>query len=114
MMRMHPTALVMAALLAGCELAKVPVTVENTSSGVTIHCESLGEYPSDIGAIELRDAATQEVVWSVRPVGQLFQLHSVISWRAQTPRSFPCPGVRSTLSSQRMVHSFLTVVGATS
>jgi hypothetical protein len=63
-------------LLAGCELAKVPVSVERTVSGVIIHCESLGEYPSDIGTIELRDELTQQIVWRVRPEKEMFQLHN--------------------------------------
>ena len=44
--------------------------------GVTVHCELLGEYPSDINRIEIVERANGRMVWRVVAREEMFQLHS--------------------------------------
>lgn len=63
------------------------VYVETSARGVSIHCEVLRDYPSDIGRIEIREMASGMVVWSVRAQGSKFQLHKfdlTRGWNADT------------------------------
>lgn len=64
-------------LLWSCGIAHPLVIVQkNTLGGVTVHAEFLGEYPSDVGVIEVTDLSTGHAVWRVKPVGDMFQIHS--------------------------------------
>ncbi len=76
MHRSHLRVLIVPLLVAACGVVHPPVTVEHTQSGVTVHCESLGEYPSDIGRVEVTECASGQTVWRVEPSsGKVFQLH---------------------------------------
>lgn len=46
-----------------------------TVQGVTVHFETLGEYPSDIDRIEVVEQANGRMVWRVKARGEMFQMH---------------------------------------
>jgi hypothetical protein len=65
------------------------VYAEASARGVTIHCEVLHDYPSDVGRIDIQETATGMVVWSVKARGSKFQLHTfdlTRGWNADTLR----------------------------
>jgi hypothetical protein len=45
-----------------------------TVQGVTVHFETLGEYPSDIDRIEVVEQESGRMVWRVKARGEMFQL----------------------------------------
>jgi hypothetical protein len=65
-------AMLLLALLA-C-LFTPSVHAVRTAQGVTVHFATLGEYPSDIGRIELVEQGTGRMVWRVTARGEMFQL----------------------------------------
>ena len=67
--------LLLGALALACGVTHPPVRVERTTVGVTIDCQSLGEYPSSIGTVELFDTQERATVWRIEPEGRLFQAH---------------------------------------
>lgn len=46
-----------------------------SAHGLTVHCELLGEYPSDVRRIEVVEHASNRLVWRVTARGETFQLH---------------------------------------
>lgn len=73
--------LIIAAILALLVLATLAylftpsVYAVRTVQGVTVHFETLGEYPSDIDRIEVVEHETRRMVWRVSARGEMFQLH---------------------------------------
>jgi hypothetical protein len=51
------------------------VYAARTAQGVTMHFETLGEYPSDIHRIEVVEQVSGRMVWRVTARGEMFQLH---------------------------------------
>jgi hypothetical protein len=45
-----------------------------TAQGVTVHFETLGEYPSDIDRIEVVQQESGQIVWRATSQGEMFQL----------------------------------------
>src|SRR5688500_13670220 len=74
--RRHFVSVVALVLASACGVTHSPVSVERTTAGVTIHCESLGEYPSSVGVVELIDTASGRMIWRIEPEGDVFQLHN--------------------------------------
>jgi hypothetical protein len=64
-------------LIAYAYFSTPSVYAESSAHGVTIHCEVLHDYPSDVGQIEITEATTGKVVWSVKAEGEIFQLHKL-------------------------------------
>jgi hypothetical protein len=65
LMRMLLTILMLAAAaLCGCS-GKPPIRVSDTSGGVVVDVQSLGEYPTDVKKVRLSRANTGEVVWEL-------------------------------------------------
>lgn len=50
------------------------VYATQTAKGVTVHVETLGEYPSDIDRIEVVERESGRTVWRVTARGAMFQL----------------------------------------
>lgn len=75
-MKRCQVALLVAVFALRCGFTHPPVHVEHSALGVTIHCESLGEYPSDIGRILVVESESGRIVWRVEPIGGSFQLHN--------------------------------------
>lgn len=46
-----------------------------SARGVTIHCEVLHDYPSDVSRIDIVETKSGRVVWRVKALGDKFQLH---------------------------------------
>lgn len=57
-------------------------------AGVTVHCELLGDYPSDIEYIELIEKKSGRMIWRVEARGDMFQLHSFELNPGANPASF--------------------------
>jgi hypothetical protein len=53
------------------------VNAVQTAQGVTVHFETLGEYPSNVRQIEVVEQGSGRIVWRVRAHGAMFQLHRV-------------------------------------
>lgn len=51
------------------------VFAEPSARGVTIHCEVLHDYPSDVERIDITEALSGKIVWRVRAQEDKFQLH---------------------------------------
>ena len=47
-----------------------------SARGVTVHCEVLHDYPSDVARIEIVDEQSGKIVWRVKARGEMFQLHN--------------------------------------
>lgn len=47
------------------------------TTAVRVHTEVLGEYPTDIGLIEIRELSSARVVWLAVPEGRMVQVHSL-------------------------------------
>lgn len=52
------------------------VSASRSADVVTVHFELLGEYPENIKSIEILDVASGQVIWRVRALGEMFQLHN--------------------------------------
>ncbi|MGJ9420871.1 hypothetical protein ACHAC9_24535 [Massilia sp. CMS3.1] len=52
------------------------VSALRSANVVTVHFELLGEYPEDIESIEIVDVASGEIIWRVKALGEMFQLHN--------------------------------------
>ncbi len=50
----------------GCHQGLPPLRTEVTETGVDVHFETLGEYPSGVSRIRLEDQASGLVVWEVQ------------------------------------------------
>lgn len=50
------------------------VYATQTAQGVTVHFETLGEYPSDIDRIEVVEHESGRMVWRATARGEMFQL----------------------------------------
>jgi hypothetical protein len=46
-----------------------------SAGGVTIHCQVLGEYPSNVERIDIVEKRSGRLVWRIRAQGGMFQLH---------------------------------------
>ena len=62
--------------LVGCGVAKPPFSLRSENGVITVHVETLGEYPTSISRIVVSEAETGHIVWKVIPSGELFQIHS--------------------------------------
>ena len=51
------------------------ISAVRSANVVTVHFELLGEYPQDVQSIEIVDVDSGNVVWRVRAIGEMFQLH---------------------------------------
>jgi hypothetical protein len=58
-----------------CYLFTPSVYAVRTARGVTVHFETLGEYPSDVRHIEVVEQRSNRVVWQATARGEMFQLH---------------------------------------
>ena len=56
---------------------KLPLRIEVHGDHATAHMEFLGEYPNDIGSIELSHADASQVIWQVVAKDDMVQLHSI-------------------------------------
>lgn len=55
----------------------LPLYIVVDGSRATAHMELLGEYPSDVGVIELREVDSAQVIWRVVADKEKLQLHQV-------------------------------------
>jgi hypothetical protein len=67
--------LLASAFFTACGVVPPAVTVREEPGGVFIDTQLLGEYPSHIGKVEVKDLSDNQVVWRVRPDRDLFQAH---------------------------------------
>ena len=58
------------------ERPHLTLTRENAHRFVA-HTELLSNYPSDIGLVELREAASGKLLWRGAPEGEMTQVHSL-------------------------------------
>jgi hypothetical protein len=64
--------LVMAAVLY---LVTPSVYTVRSAHRLTVHCEVLGDYPSDVARIEIVEQKSSRIVWRIKAQGDMFQLH---------------------------------------
>lgn len=68
-------AVVAVILLAALAYLFTPsVYATRTAQGVTVHFETLGEYPSDIDRIQVVEYESGRMVWRATARGEMFQL----------------------------------------
>ncbi|WP_458232276.1 hypothetical protein [Roseateles sp. P5_E8] len=59
--------------------AQPTVSIERQGvRSVVVHTELLGDYPSNVGSIQIKEAASEKTVWSALPEGEMVQIHSFV------------------------------------
>jgi hypothetical protein len=61
----------------GWMVSGLPLRIEVNGGRAIAHMEFLGEYPNDIGSIELSQADASQVIWRVVAKDDMVQLHSI-------------------------------------
>lgn len=81
-MRPKTTRLIVAVTVASIAAASYwglqpTLHIEVQGRTAVIHTELLGDYPTDLKNIELREADSKRIIWSAVADGAMFQMHSV-------------------------------------
>lgn len=69
-------AILLLPIVIACIYFSTPTVYAESADGrAIIHCEVLGEYPSDVSRIEIIEVRTGRVIWKVNANGGHFQIH---------------------------------------
>jgi hypothetical protein len=77
MMRQVGAATLLALLFSSFGCLKPPLALKREGHGIEVNVSTLGEYPSSISRIQLRDLQTESIVWEVRAKGKVPQIWKV-------------------------------------
>ena len=73
-------------VLLACAYFLTPsVYLERSARGLTVHCEVLHDYPSDVSRIDIVEQESGRIVWRVKARGEKFQLHDFDLVRGSNP-----------------------------
>ena len=65
------------AIVAACWWLRPVLRIEILRSTAVVHTELMGEYPTDLESIEVREEKSDKLVWRAVADGGMFQMHSV-------------------------------------
>jgi hypothetical protein len=82
-------AVVLLAAGLGVAYYKPPLRIGPASGGVRIDVQTLGEYPTDVERVRLRDAATGRLLWDLRARAKGAQLSTFELHAGSNPAALP-------------------------